>query len=81
MTYSVYEGIKTIKDELHLRFKTKTDNGGLVMIETSDPNQFIKIIINNEVNVVNLQFNSNTFSCGSKIEIRNCFAYQFRLLN
>ena len=49
LSYSLYDHKRTIRDDLHLKFKTTNSDGGLVQIETQDPNQFINVVIKNEV--------------------------------
>ncbi|KAL5257004.1 hypothetical protein ACHWQZ_G012056 [Mnemiopsis leidyi] len=45
LSYTLYEHKTTIRDDLHIKFKTTNEFGGLVQIETGDPNQFIKVVI------------------------------------
>ncbi|XP_063694628.1 neurexin-1-like isoform X3 [Bolinopsis microptera] len=45
LSYTLYEHKTTIRDDLHIKFKTTDSFGGLTQIETGDPNQFIKVVI------------------------------------
>ena len=49
LKYTLYEHRTTIRDDLHIKFKTSNSFGGLVLIETEDPNQFIKLVIKDSV--------------------------------
>ena len=51
LSYTLYEHKTTIRDDLHIKFKTTNSFGGLVQIETGDPNQFIKVVIKDSVSI------------------------------
>ena len=56
LSYTLYEHKTTIRDDLHIKFKTTNDFGGLVQIETGDPNQFIKVVIKDSVIILSFPF-------------------------
>ena len=49
LSYTLYDHKTTIRDDLHIRYRTTSAEGGLVQVQTQDPNQFIKLLITNEV--------------------------------
>ena len=49
LSYTVYSQKIFFKDDLNIKFKTTSSDGGLAQIQTRDPNQFIKLLIKNKV--------------------------------
>ena len=49
LSYNVYSQKIFFKDDLNIKFKTTSSDGGLAQIQTHDPNQFIKLMIKNKV--------------------------------
>ena len=63
LRYTFYEHKTTIKDDLHIKFKTTNTDGGLVQVQTEDPNQFIKLEIKDSVGFMIIPSVNNLFVC------------------
>nr|AEX15559.1 neurexin [Pleurobrachia bachei] len=79
LSYNVYSQKIFFKDDLNIKFKTTSSDGGLAQIQTHDPNQFIKLLIKNRHLELSMKMGGKSITARSPGPINDDLPHTFSL--